>query len=249
MVRRIVFLLLLCGLGATGLAREEKSGHLIYGIPSEVDLLLNRSSFAIGYSFKSRQPMWVCYILSANQLNAPKVRRRNKFAVDPDVGFDPVKPAEYRKTGYDRGHLAPAADMSYAELPMKHSFYMSNMSPQLPGFNRGIWKRLELQIRRWTLQEDRLCIITGPLFFSARSASRIGNAIPVPDAFFKIILDLTPPYKMIAFIIPNDTTKKRLKSFAVTVDHVENLTGFDFFAGFPEEAELERRVDAKLWEL
>lgn len=246
MVKRILLLLLVVFSLLSGIAGDEKGEHLIYGIPSEPDLLLNRSSFAIGYNYKSRQPMWVCYVLTSNQLNMPKLRRKNKFSIDPDIGLNPVKPAEYRKTGYDRGHLAPAADMSYAELPMKHSFYMSNMSPQIPGFNRGIWKRLELQIRRWAQQEERLCIITGPLFLSGKAAS-IGNSIPVPDAFFKIILDLTPPHKMIGFVIPNDTTKKRLKSFAVTVDLVENLTGFNFFAGFPGEAELENRVDERLW--
>lgn len=246
MVRKIISFLLLFVCALPLLPGKDNSGHLIYGLPSEPDLLLNRSSFAIGYSFKYRQPLWVCYILSASQLKMPKMRRRNRFTADPDIRLNPVKPAEYRKTGYDRGHLAPAADMNYAELPMKHSFYMSNMSPQLPGFNRGIWKRLELQIRQWAKREEKLCIITGPLFFSGQP-QRIGRMIPVPDAFFKIILDLTPPHKMVAFVIPNNTTKKRLKSFAVTVDHVENLTGFDFFSGFPGENELENRNQIKLW--
>ena len=135
MVKRIIFLFILIGiLPFLPGSENDNSGHLIYGLPSDADLLLNRSSFAIGYSYKYRQPLWVCYILSASQLEAPKVRRRNRFAVDPDIKLNPVKPAEYRKSGYDRGHLAPAADMSYAAVPMKHSFYMSNMSPQLPGF-------------------------------------------------------------------------------------------------------------------
>lgn len=245
MVKRIIFLLLLIAFLPFS-PGGESSGHLVYGLPSEPDLLLNRSSFAIGYSYKYRQPLWVCYILSASQLEMPKVRRRNRFAVDPDIKLNPVKPAEYRKSGYDRGHLAPAADMNYAALPMKHSFFMSNMSPQLPGFNRGIWKRLELQIRQWAKQEGRLCIITGPLFFSDRP-EKISRNIPVPDAFFKIILDLTPPHKMAAFVISNNTTRKRLQSFSVSVDHVEKLTGFDFFANFPGEAEMECRNQIELW--
>ena len=64
----------------------------------------------------------------------------------------------------------------------------------------------------------------------------------MPDAFFKIILDLTPPHKMAAFVISNNTTRKRLQSFSVSVDHVEKLTGFDFFANVPGEAEMECRA-------
>ena len=225
---------------------NENINHLIYGLPSTPDLLLNRQGFAIGYSHRYRQPLWVCYILTDAQVNARKVRRTNKFQSDPGITLNPVKPAEYRRTGYDRGHLAPAADMSYAALPMRQSFYMSNISPQLPGFNRGIWKRLELQIRKWVQVEGKICVITGPLFLKPDQTRKM-NSIPVPDAFYKLVLDLTPPYKTAAFIIPNDTTKKRFKSFAVTIDLVEELTGFDFFSNFPEVELLESRNQIDLW--
>ena len=190
--------------------------------------------------------MWVCYILSAKQLQLPRLRRTNKFVPDPEVIWKPVKAVDYAKTGYDRGHLAPAADMSYAELPLKHSFYMSNISPQVPGCNRGIWKRLEMQARKWALQEQRLCIITGPLFLRKKPYNYM-NGIPVPDGFFKIVLDLTPPHKMAAFVIPNDGSKKRLRYFSVSVAEVEKMTGFKFFVGFPNSRKLKRRNDFDLW--
>lgn len=228
------------------IAAANETEHLPYGIPSDSDLLLKRSGFVIAYSKNYRQPLWVCYILSAQQLQMPKVRRRNKFAADPAIYVNPVKPADYRRSGYDRGHLAPAADMSYAPLPMKHSFYMSNISPQIPGCNRGIWKRLETQVRKWALREKKIYVITGPLFRQNGTQKSV-NGIPVPDGFFKVVLDMTPPYKTAAFIIPNSTTRKRLGSFSVTVDHVEALTGFDFFAGLADEEQLEQRNDFKLW--
>ncbi|MBQ9089301.1 MAG: DNA/RNA non-specific endonuclease [Lentisphaeria bacterium] len=243
MVKKLSILLLLLIIPAA--IRGQEENHLIYGLPSSPDILLNRSGFALGYSHKRKQAVWVCYILTAKQLQMPKARRNNKFAPDPAIRLNPVKPADYRKTGYDRGHLAPAADMSFSKISMTHSFYMSNISPQLPGCNRGIWKRLESKVRQWALEEGKLCIITGPLFFGTRKVMG-GRKIPVPDAFYKIILDMSEPYRMTAFIIPNNATKRRLNTFVTAVDKIEEATGFDFFPDFPNAEEMEKTPN--IWE-
>ena len=221
----------LCGYGQqegplTGFYVPE---HLTYGIPSESDLLLNKKGFSLGYSQKYKQAIWVSYILEAHNLQSKQVPRRNKFKPDPSVKNNPVKPSDYSKTGYDRGHLAPAADMTYSVITEQESFYMTNMSPQIPGCNRGIWKRVESQVRDWAIKEEKICVITGPIF--AKDYKKMGKAdIAVPVAFYKVILDLTPPRKMIAFIIPNEPSKRRIQSFIVPVDKVESITGFHFFS-------------------
>lgn len=208
---------------------EPESKHLVYGIPSESDILLNKKGFSLGYSQKYKQAIWVSYILEAENLHKKQVRRRNKFKSDPEIKHAPVKPGDYKRTGYDRGHLAPAADMTYSVQTEGESFYMTNMSPQLPGCNRGIWKRVETQVRKWAIKEEKICVITGPIF--AKDFKKMGDAdIAVPIAFYKVILDLTPPRKMIAFIIPNQPTKRRIQSFIVPVDRVENITGHNFFS-------------------
>ncbi|MBR7107655.1 MAG: DNA/RNA non-specific endonuclease [Lentisphaeria bacterium] len=245
MLKEVTIFLLLALLLFTTAAGEQESDHLIFGLPSAPDILLNRKGFALGYSHKRKQAVWACYILTAKQLKMPKVRRKNRFAPDPEIRLNPVKPADYRRTGYDRGHLAPAADMSFSKITMTHSFYMSNISPQLPGCNRGIWKRLEEKVRKWALKEEKLCIITGPLFFGTQKVMGKRN-IPVPDAFYKIILDMTKPYKMTAYIIPNNATKRRLNTFVVAVDQIEEATGFDFFPDFPGAEEMEKKPN--LWE-
>ena len=216
-------------------AAISSSEDLFYGTPSIPDQLLTRKGFSIGYSKKERQAIWVCYILTSDNLDLPKVARSNIFLPDPLVE-KPVHPRDYRKTGYDKGHLAPAADFTYSEETMRNSFYMSNISPQVPGCNRGIWKRLEQQVRNWARREERICVITGPIF-SPEDKSMKDTGIRIPCAFYKVILDTTPPQKMIGFIIPNETTKKRLGSFIVTVDEVEKATGCDFFSGLPDEQE------------
>lgn len=222
--------------------------HLVYGLPSVEDTILPRRGFALGYSNKYRQALWVCYVLRDEDILKPKVKRRNRFRADPAIRFRPVQPRDYTRTGYDRGHLAPAADMLYSVETMTHSFYMTNISPQIPGCNRGIWKRLETAVRKWALQEKTLYIITGPIFKD--DAKQMGKTdIPVPYAFYKVIFDLTPPYKMIGFVIPNEPSWRRLHSFAVSVEAVEELTGNDFFFVLDDglENQLEASVEPALW--
>ena len=247
-LRRLICLasaLLLFGLSAAEIVRPEA---LIFGLPGEPDQLLIRRGFTVGYSYRHRQAAWVSYILTASRISDGKVPRSGKFQVDPDIAFRPVSPRDYARTGYDRGHLAPAADMAYAEETMIQSFWMSNISPQLPGCNRGIWKRLEIKVRQWAEKEGKLCVITGPIF--SADASTMGRAaVPVPEAFFKVVWDMTPPEKMIAFIIPNAPSKKQPAAFVVSVDRVEELTGFDFFREMEDEREnrLERDADIRAW--
>lgn len=230
-------------------SQQELTEDLFFGIPKDTDIILKRTGFALGYSSRCRQALWVSYILYAENLNRKQVRRSNKFKADPLILVDAVHPGDYTGTGYDRGHLASAADMTYSEKTMRHSFFMTNISPQIPGCNRGIWKRLETLVRHWARREEQICVITGPLFDSEANETMGESGIPVPYGFYKVILDLTPPFKMIGFIIPNRTTKRRLSRFVVPVDTVERLTGCDFFSALPDDLEnrLEAQADFSAW--
>ncbi len=226
----------------------QNGNNLIFGVPNKVDLILHKNVFSIGYSYKYRQAVWVCYVLFADNLKLPQVKRSNKFKIDFSVK-NPTTPQDYTRSGYDRGHLAPAADMTYSIQAMEDSFLMTNISPQIPGCNRGIWRRVETQVRKWAYQEEILYIITGPIF-DDQSNKKLGKTdIPVPVAFYKIVFDMTPPCKMIGFIVPNQTTKKRVPSFVVSVDEIEKLTSNDFFPALPDEDEniLESKKDFKSW--
>ncbi len=124
---------------------------------------------------------------------------------------------------------------------------MSNMSPQKPDFNRGIWKHLESQVRTWARRENRIVVVTGPIFAADPPQLKVG--ISIPDAFYKVIYDPTPPEKMIGFILPNRGDRRSFFVFATTVDAVENATGCDFFSALPEDREerLESSIDPDLW--
>ena len=244
MKSRIILILIIFLFGSFAIRCED------LGIPHQTDLHLQKKGFLLGYNYSYRQAVWVAYTLTAENLQAKQVRRRDKFRADPEVKNHPVHPKDYARSGFDKGHLAPAADMTYSFGSMNDSFFMTNISPQIPGCNRGIWKRLENQVRHWAIKEGKIYIITGPIF-SEKPAVMKTAAIPVPVAFYKVILDLTPPMKMIGFIVPNQTSKRRVDSFAVSIDKVEQATGYDFFRELDDELEnsLEKTCDINIWKL
>lgn len=224
--------------------------HLACGTPGRADRILSREGYVAGYSTRHRQSRWVIYELTSDDLAGKRVARTNKFTADRDVPGVPVTPEDYKSSGFDRGHLAPAADMAYSERTMKESFLMSNMSPQRPEFNRGVWKDLESQIRTFAAAEKDIYVVTGPVLPEI-PAWTIGaqRDITVPGYFYKVVYDRTPPEKMIAFLLPNAGSSRRLADFAVTVDTVEAVTGLDFFSEIPREKQekLESTITVSAW--
>lgn len=227
-------------------------GSLNY-IPTQIlgDELIEHQYFTVSYSSKQQNPEWVAYELIGKRLRNSDEERSN-FKDDPTTDSDADSDV-YNETGYDRGHLAPAHDMAFDETAMEECFYMTNISPQEPDFNRGIWKSLETKVRNWAEAEKRLYIVTGPILRKkVSSRDRMVDGGPtVPNKFYKIILDYEgADKKAIAFILENKGSKKSLTEFATTIDKVEELTGLDFFPDLnaKEEKALEGSFDTDLWE-
>ena len=119
---------------------------------------------------------------------------------------------------------------------MSETFFMSNMSPQLPGFNRGEWKKLEAKVREWAIQEDSIIVVTGPIF--KNNIENIGqNKVTVPGYYYKVIYDVTKPQKMMAFIIPHLSKPESFTNYQTSVNEVEKQTGIDFFSILDDEFE------------
>ena len=164
--------------------------------------------------------------------------RKGSFRNDPLVNTKTASTKDYINSGYDRGHLAPALDLKETNESMYESFYMSNISPQTPGFNRGIWKRLESQTRMWAIENSGLFITTGPVLTEFIDTIGVANRIPVPKYYYKVLLDYKDPeYKMIAFILPNENSSRPLSDFIISVDSLEVLTNIDFYSDLPDELE------------
>lgn len=221
--------------------------HLEWPVSDGCEMVRHRY-YTLCYHEQHEQAAWVAYMLTSTRTNK-LVERANRFLVDPKIATGSANNDDYAKSGFDRGHLAPAADMSFDWEAMEESFYYSNISPQMPGFNRGIWKRLEEQVRNWAQLYDTIYIATGPVLQSDLPA--IGpNRVSVPKYYYKAILTYTQRHQeAIALLLPHESSRQSLQHYVISIDSLESLTGIDFFERLPDvvEEQLERKSDSEQW--
>ena len=222
--------------------------HLEIPSVSSKDKIITHAGYSLLYNEAHEQASWVAYELTKAETNK-RFNRSGKFIVDPLVTTGSANNADYSGSSYDRGHMAPAADMGWSLRAMKESFYYSNMSPQDPAFNRGIWKSLEELVRSWAIENEAVYVVTGPVL--TKGLPTIGSdKVSVPRYYYKVILDYTEPgIKGIGFILPNEGSKEPLQSFAVSIDSVESVTGIDFFPLLPDDQErfIEKTLSVNAW--
>ena len=211
--------------------------------------IIEHTNYVLAYSEAHEQALWVAYELDMSKASANLYNRTDNFREDPKVTTGSATLADYKGSGFDRGHLAPAGDFKFSKIAMSESFYMTNMSPQTPGFNRGIWSKLEALVRNWAIEEEKLYIVTGAVLHDSLTA--IGdNKVSVPKYFYKIALDYTlPSIKAVAFLMENESSSLPLYNFVVTIDSLESLTGIDFFPSLEDnlEEQLESAIFVAEW--
>ena len=218
--------------------------HLHYGIPGIDGQLITREAYALLHDGDKKVPLWVSYHLTEEHLQGT-IERTDDFRPDPDLPEgERAELADYKYSGYDRGHMAPAGDMKRSEKVMSESFYLSNMCPQEAGLNRGKWKTLEEKTRNYTLAKGESWIITGPVFMDIDGdgdkdcLEKIGtNKVWVPTHFYKIIVTKNGDTKAISFLMPNETPEEDIEYYQVTVDSIEKVTGLDFLDELPDDIE------------
>lgn len=239
---------------------SDKAASAAYTFPEKAEIpklkrklkeqVIQHEGYTVSYNSDYKIANWVAYELTSKEAKSKKIERSNKFVPDPLVKGASATNEDYTRSGYDRGHLAPAGDMKWSAKAMRESFYLSNICPQKPALNRGIWKELEEQSRLWATDYGALWIATGPVM--ADDMKRLGkNRVGVPKAFYKVICYVSGnEYKAIAFILENkDYKKTSLKSMAIPVDSVEKVTGIDFFPAVPDDQEkvMEAKIDWNSW--
>lgn len=203
------------------------------------------NGFQLCYRESYEDAEWVAYVLTREELNAV-TERSNKFHADKEISTGSATPSDYTNSGYDRGHLAPAADLVWSEESMNDSFLMSNMTPQAPDFNRGMWKSLEEQVRSWAQEFGEVVVVTGPILEKdASEYKKIGkNQVAVPEYFYKVLLaqDSSGVKIGIAFILPNSKCEGSIWDYSVSIDDVEKRTNLDFFSLLDDS--LENQIEA-----
>tara|TARA_Y100000768_G_C23990477_1_gene692183 strand:+ start:4570 stop:5292 length:723 start_codon:yes stop_codon:yes gene_type:complete len=205
--------------------------------------VIDHSYYSLCYNEKHEQSQWTEHKLNKSLISGLQTRTNN-FREDPKITSGSAGSRDYRGSGYDRGHLVPAGDMKENYTSMSESFFMSNMSPQKPGFNRGIWRVLEEEIRSW-VKNTELIVLTGPVL---RSGLDQIKGISIPDQFYKIVYH-PQSGRMIGFLLNNEYSRTPLEEFAVSVNEIEQLTGIDFFSNLPLEVQnkLESQRNYREW--
>ena len=207
------------------------------------DQIVRHDRYTLRYREQYEQADWVAYKLTGEESRAYLSRDGNKFVPDPLVKTGSAVTTDYTRTGYDRGHLAPAGDFNLSTDEKQESFYMSNISPQVPDFNRGIWNDLEQKFRQWAERDEELYIVTGPVLKLGLPTIGKYNEIAVPEMYYKIALCLTDNQpRMIGFVMKNEFSSENLKSFVMSVDEIERMTGIDFFPKLPDA--LEKKLES-----
>jgi len=204
--------------------------------------------FTLSYAESYEQAEWVAYELRKDQI-VNNDFKRPYFVEDRKVKTGSADWRNYKKSGYDKGHLIPAADREFSENAYHETFLTSNISPQNHEFNAGIWNQLEQKTRYWAKKYDGIYVVTGGVL--KEGLQTIGDEhVSVPDTFYKIIVAISEgKHKAIAFLIPNKPTSTSYYEYVVSIDEVEQQTGIDFFPKLPDSIEniLESTSNVKEW--
>jgi endonuclease G len=187
--------------------------------------LATKAEFILCHSATLKVPVWTAYELKPNQQN--HTPRPKQFHKDLDLTQESASNADYKHSGYSRGHLVPAEDITQPE----ETFLLSNAAPQNQSMNAGIWRQLENKVRKLAANSNALYIITGTFFASPEIESIGPGKVAVPTHFYKVILALNGETKTVyAAIIPNQpSTREPLSTFTVNLTELERRTGLLFF--------------------
>jgi endonuclease G len=203
--------------------------------------------FTLSYSEGYELPSWAAYQLTPQQAKATGTIRE-KYAVDPLVTTGTSTTKDYRNAGFIMTQLVPAEDMfSYPEA-VEETFLMSNVVPQKPAFNKFIWKTNAKLVREWAKEGNTLYVVTGPVLADAPFGSFGPSKISIPTRYYKAVLDVNGE-RAIGFLFRNNVASGKPKSFAISVDELEKITGLDFFPSLPDKLEeaVESSTDFSKW--
>lgn len=230
--------------------------------PDGRNRIVSRAGYTLQHSSLYRQALWVAEGFTAAELKGPGNRDKSKFQADPALPVaERSEDRDYDRSGFDRGHLAPAGDFNRSQQATDESFYMSNMSPQVgPDFNRAIWRYLEDKARDLVAAAGRGYIITGPMFYDPEEEDPtkadglvplkwVKSRVAVPTHYYKIVVTerAGQPVQCVAFVLENRRYKlganADFSQFIKPVDWVEKRTSINFMPGLlpADEARLERR--------
>lgn len=214
------------------------------------DIVIFHTGYTVSYNAQAHIPEWVAYELTAEELEGDLDRDDIKFQMDPQYRGVQAMREDYAGSGWTRGHMACAGDFEWDIDAMEETFYLTNICPQDEELNRGDWNYLEKQVRRWARQYGKVWVVSGPVIGSGKYGTIGDNDVTVPDSFFKaVLIEKGNTFHAIAFVMGNDSQRYYLSDCSVTVNELEEMTGFDFFPMLSDNSEesIENRKDFNIW--
>lgn len=212
--------------------------------------ILVRTGYTVSYNKDTKLPNWVSWYLTPERTTGPAKRAGVDFEADIDVPSPRAEDSDYYGSGYDRGHMCPAADNKFSKKAMEESFLFSNMCPQNGNLNRGDWNEMEMACRNWASKYGGVYVVCGPILYKGKHKTIGKNKVVVPEAFFKVVLREGKEPKAIGFIYKNTEGNRPKGDYVNSVDDVERITGIDFFSALPDDIEnkIEAVADINDWQ-
>ncbi|XP_054249399.1 endonuclease G, mitochondrial [Indicator indicator] len=212
-----------------------------YGLPG-LTQLRSRQSYVLCYDPRSRSALWVIEQLNRDSLSGASDRAACDFQEDDSVHeYHRATNADYRGSGFDRGHLAAAANHKWSQQAMRDTFYLSNIVPQNPHLNQNAWNNLEKYSRSLTKHNKNVYVCTGPLYLPRTEADGkmyvkyqvIGkNHVAVPTHFFKVLIleKEAGDIELRSYVMPNCPVDEKipLERFLVPIESIERASGLLF---------------------
>ena len=193
--------------------------------------------YTASYNHTTLLPNWVAWELTAEEVT-DAYDFQCSFSRDPDVQFPKASREDYSYSGWDKGHMAPRADMKWSGQALEESYYFTNICPQDHAMNSGSWRKVEELTRRLAKHYGAVYVVCGPVVGSGRYGTIGKSGVQVPDAFFKALaVNTSDGYRTVAFLMENSPQDGSPRRYAVTVDSVESVVGLNLFPSLPEETE------------
>lgn len=220
------------------------------GAPASDDIrILDRGEFIVGWSDSLRHPVWCAYHVQRDARHPSE--KRPSFTKDQSVPSAPA-PGDYTKSGYDRGHMVPnyAIVTRYGEASQKLTFKMSNIAPQTPELNRGVWRDVEHRIADlWTARYGEIWVVVGCISSGNEKIGQTG--IDVPTAYYQVVMAQEGmDVRALAVVIPQNVGWHAWAArHIVSIDELEEMTGLDFNPDLPSfiQSPLEAETPTRLW--
>jgi len=231
-------------------ARLDRSLMELPEVLQSDDIVVHRG-FISSYNTETLIPDWVAYELTEEEVNGT-FGRSGSFGMDPDFTERQAMREDYSNSGWDKGHLAPAADMKWSSSSMYESFYFTNICPQNHTMNERSWQNLEKYVRRMAVRYGRVWVVTGPVVDLGLHGTIGKQGVAVPDSFFKALLFHDGErYHSVAFLMENNSTYQSLRSSALSVNELELFLDRDLFRNLPKrvQEDVEGEVDKGIWSL